>query len=268
MIKRVFVIGLDGAGNAIKDVETPNIDLVIKEGAYTFDGDTSRPPISGECWGSLFHGVPAHKHQLTNDIVKKNPYPEDSMYPSFMKLVRQEWEDCSLAAFSCWSPINRGIIEESTNCYCISKPDKELNHEITDYISKNDPRVLFVQFDDIDDKGHTYGYRSKEYYDEIKLKDDYFGQIIDAIKNAGMFDESLIIVTADHGGGGTDSKSHSSDHPDNTEIFWGCYGPNINKGFRIEEEVNIMDTAAVVAYALGINIPDTWDAKVPRGIFK
>lgn len=268
MIKRVFVIGLDGAGNCVKDVDTPNIDSLISKGAYTYDGDTSRPPISGECWGSLFHGVPAHKHEINNSIAKKYAYPEDSSYPSFMKLARQQWKDCSLATFSCWKPINTGIIEESCNCYSVSKSDKELIRDIIDYIITEDPKVLFVQFDDIDDKGHTYGYRSKEHYEEIKLKDEYIGKIIEVIKDTGMYDESLIIITADHGGGdGMNSKSHDLDHPDNTKIFWACYGPNVTQGFKIEEEVNIMDTAAVVAYALGIELPDTWDAKVPKGIF-
>jgi arylsulfatase A-like enzyme len=92
--------------------------------------------------------------------------------------------------------------------------------------------------------------------------------VLDAIRVSGVFDESLIVLLSDHGGVG---RSHGSDHPDCTTIFWGCRGPGIARGIELESplhKVNIMDTAAIVTYALGLPTPDDWDAMIPNGIFE
>jgi arylsulfatase A-like enzyme len=115
-----------------------------------------------------------------------------------------------------------------------------------------------MQLDAIDAVGHSHGYGSQEYLEQITATDALVGVVIDAIRDAGIFDESLIVLLSDHGGEG---KSHGSDHPDCMTIFWGCRGPGIASGIELENQVNIMDTAAVVAYALGIAAPAGWDAR-------
>ena len=98
--------------------------------------------------------------------------------------------------------------------------------------------------------------------EQITATDALVGVVLDGIRDAGVFDESLIVLLSDHGGFGT---SHGSDHPDCMTIFWGCRGPGIARGIEIENQVNIMDTAAVVAHSLGLTAPDGWDARIPRG---
>jgi len=77
-------------------------------------------------------------------------------------------------------------------------------------------------------------------------------------------DESLIILLSDHGGVGT---SHGSNAPDCMNIFWGCSGPGVKKGIELKEPLNIMDTSAVILYALGLPAPSNWDARIPNGLF-
>lgn len=49
-------------------------------------------------------------------------------------------------------------------------------------------------------------------------------------------------------------------------IVWGCRGPGIACGKELEETVHIVDTAAVVAEALGLSRPPGWEAVVPPGV--
>lgn len=265
---RVFIIGLDGAGNAIQKANTPNIDDFFAKGAVTYNARTSIPTISAECWGSLIHGVGPEKHKLTNSIVGTEKFPEDSLYPSFFKLARKAWPDCKLASFSCWDPINCGIIESSCDCHLVSKGDSELAPSIVEYISSNDPKILFVQLDDIDGAGHTHGYWTSDYYQQIENTDKLVGMIFNAIREANYLEDSLVILCADHGGGGGAPKSHGSQHDLDVNIFWGCRGPGVKSGTEIKSNVNIKDTAAVAAYALGLEIPETWDCKVPEDLFE
>lgn len=263
-VKRVFVIGLDGAGNAVRDAYTPCIDAFLEEAAVTYHAITSIPTISGECWGSLLHGVGPLKHGVTNEIASTKTYDEASLYPSFMKVIRSAYPESKLASFSNWNPINTGIIEPSCLCDFGSTDDDTLTEQIVEYIGSHDPKALFVQLDSIDGAGHTFGYRTPKYYEQITHVDQLVGNILEAIKNAGYYEDSLIILTADHGGGGGSFYSHGSDHYLDTNIFWACKANGIEAASIIEEAVNIKDTAAVVVTALGLECPEGWDCKVPK----
>ena len=53
--KRVFVVGVDGVrGAAIGEADTPNIDKVMEEGAWTLKAQTVMPSSSYQAWGSMF----------------------------------------------------------------------------------------------------------------------------------------------------------------------------------------------------------------------
>jgi predicted AlkP superfamily pyrophosphatase or phosphodiesterase len=258
--KRTFIIGLDGAlGRSIEKAQTPNIDALLSDGAATYSAQTVLPSASFEAWGAMFHGVGPEKHKLGGS----DPCPENTPWPSFMKVMRQQRSNANLAAFSSWEPINSQIIEQSCGCHLVSKPDPDLVADAAGFIRATPPDLLFMQLDDIDGAGHSYGYESKPYLKQITETDKLVGLIIDAIKDAGVYEESLIILLSDHGG---ECKSHGSDHPDCMTIFWACRGPDIVRGGTIGE-LNIMDTAPVVARALGLTCPAGWDARLPVGTF-
>ena len=142
-------------------------------------------------------------------------------------------------------------------------PDPELAEAAADYIRNHPPEMLFMQLDRTDSAGHAHGYGTAPYLEQIAVSDSLVGLVVDAIKDAGAFDESLIVVLSDHGG---KDKSHGSNHPDCMSTFWGCRGPGVVKGGEVNE-MNIMDTAPIVARALGLTPPDGWDGRIPAGIF-
>jgi len=261
MSNRVFIIGLDGArGSAASEAPTPHIDALLAKGVRTYSAKTVFPSSSFEAWGSMFHGVKPEKHMISNE----HPCPENTPWPSFMKLVKQRYPGCNLASFVAWEPINSRIIELSCECYRVSMSDSKLVRAAANYIRAQDPKVFFMHLDLIDAAGHSHGYRSPEYLNQITETDAHVGIVLDAIRHAHMFDDSLIILLSDHGGYGY---GHGSNHPDCMRIFWGCRGPGVAQGIELKSEVNIMDTAAVVMHALGLSVPNGWEAKVPSGVF-
>ncbi len=258
---RVFVIGLDGAiGWAVRKAHTPNIDAVLSEGVVTYSARTVFPSASFEAWGAMFHGVGPEKHRIGGG----HPIPEDVPWPSFFKVAKSAHPEFRCASFSCWEPINTHIIEPSCGCHLVSMPDPQLTAAAVEFIRKSPPNLYFMQLDFIDGAGHSFGYGSRRYLDQITATDTLVGEVIGAIQDSGLFDESLIILLSDHGGEG---RSHGSDHPNCMNIFWGCRGPGVRRGVEIEDEVNIMDTAAVVAEAFGLDPPEGWDGRVPEGVF-
>ena len=53
----VFIIGVDGAGAAFKDVETPCFDEIFSDGAVRYDAHSEDITISAQNWGSILTGV-------------------------------------------------------------------------------------------------------------------------------------------------------------------------------------------------------------------
>ena len=262
--KYVVVIGVDGAGAFFKDANTPNIDSIFENGATTYSCLTADPTISAQCWGSLMHGVVPSVHGLTNDIVSSTPYPTDSKYPSFFRVIRENDENAILASFCNWNPINVGIVENDIGVYKVGgMSDSALTAQIITYLESNTPTAMFVQFDEADGTGHSTGYGAANQLAKISEIDSYIGQIYEAYERNGMLDETLFIVTSDHGGSGN---NHGGLTDTERYVMFAAAGKTVEKGTI--EDMEIRDTAAIVLHALGYELPEKWTSRVPSGLFE
>lgn len=70
-----------------------------------------------------------------------------------------------------------------------------------EYLEKcKDRRMFFfIHFAEPDHLGHAHGENSKEYNDGIISDDECTGKIVAKLKELGLYDKTLIYVTADHG---------------------------------------------------------------------
>lgn len=261
--KHVIIIGVDGAGAFFNTTETPNIDEIFKNGAVTYDAVTENPSISAQCWGSLLHGVKCNYHGLTNAIVANTPYPTDSQFPSFFKVVRENDADARLGSFTHWNPINIGIVEDCIDVHKVGGiSDAEITTAVCDYVKKELPKLVFVQFDDVDAAGHASGYGNEAHLQKITEIDGHIAKIYDAYKSSGILDDTLFIVTADHGGNGN---SHGGTTDAETKIMFAAAGKTVKSG--IISDMEIRDTASIVLHAFGYTQPETWTSRVPSGLF-
>jgi len=64
---------------------------------------------------------------------------------------------------------------------------------------KDKPFFFFVHFAEVDHSGHGHGENSKEYNDALISNDTWTGKIIARLKELGLYDKTLVYVTADHG---------------------------------------------------------------------
>jgi arylsulfatase A-like enzyme len=70
--------------------------------------------------------------------------------------------------------------------------------EMLDQYAKK-PFFFFVHFAEVDHSGHKHGEPSKEYDDAIISGDKQLGRLVEKLKALGVYDKTLIYVTADHG---------------------------------------------------------------------
>ncbi len=261
--ERVVLIGVDGAGAFFKDTDTPNIDRIFENGAVTYEMQASTPSISAQCWGSMLLGVTPEVHRLTNSVVGASEYGGGDEFPSIFKVVRDKYPNATLASFCNWNPINVGIIENGIGVDKRSGSDAEVTKLVCDFVAENDPKLLFVHFDEVDGAGHGTGYGTQRHLDQITTSDGYIGQIYDAYEARGFIDETLFIVTADHGGSGT---GHGGDTPGEMNVMYAIAGKSIEKGTIGEMEIR--DNASIILHALGCEQPEIWTARIPDGVFE
>ena len=264
--KRVVIVGVDGAGAFFKDTPTPRLDEIFASGATTLRSKTSFPTISAQCWASLLHGVLPEYHGITNDIAEDKTlwYPVKSPYPSIFRVAREAHPEAQLASFVSWYAINNGIIEHNIGVEMgeTKDVDPEIARMTVSYLSGNAPMLLFVHFGSPDVVGEKEGFGSSAQLQAISDLDTYIGWIYDQLKLKGLLEDALFIVTADHGGKG---RSHGGDSDEERYVFLGIAGKTVAQGTIVDAETR--DVAAISAYALGLDIPETWTGHVPAGVF-
>jgi predicted AlkP superfamily pyrophosphatase or phosphodiesterase len=115
--------------------------------------------------------------------------------------------------------------------------------------------VLFIHFPLVDGMGHEYGWLSWQQLSVASRADEAFGRLLAELDARNLRSETLIIITADHGGHDT---THGSSQPEDMTIPWIASGPGIQPKV-LTTTVHTMDTAATAAFALGLDYPDDWD---------
>ncbi|MCR5464135.1 MAG: Ig-like domain-containing protein [Bacteroidales bacterium] len=263
--KHVIIIGVDGGGAFFKNTSTPRMDAIFKKGAVSYRTKTSYPTISAQCWGSMLHSVLPEFHRLTNGTVGSKPFKPDSPFPSIFRLVKEAFPNANMASFCNWNPINIGIIEDNLGVVKGTGSDPEVANKVVQYIQGNDPTLVFVQFDSVDGAGHGSGYGSARHLSAITAVDALIGNIYDAVKRKGILDETLFIVSADHGG--TPEGTHGGDTDAERYVFLGVAGKTVVEGGQIQDP-EVRDIAAISAYAFGLDFPETWTGIVPGGLFQ
>lgn len=268
----IIIVGIDGAGSFIKDADTPHFDRIFSNGAITYGALSSNPSISAECWGSMLLGVGPEIHKLTNGVVSSTPYPTDSPFPSLFRRIRTAYPKAELGSYCDWNPITYGIVENNIGVSHDTAKDDELTPIICDYIKSKNPDFLFIQLDSVDGAGHKYGYGTAEHLKRINEVDLMVDAIYSAAAEAGIINDTLFIVIADHGGtnpGNGEGGGHGGWTDGEKYVTFAATGKGINK--TEIEKMNIRDLAAIVLYSLGIEAPEFdeagWTSQIPEGLF-
>ena len=263
--KHVVIIGVDGGGYFFKETYTPNMDAIFANGSFTYTWRAVSPSISAQNWGSMLHGVLPEFHRLTNSIVASRPYPAEGPFPSIFRVVREAMPGAVLASFCNWAPVNTGIIEDGIGVEKWNGPnDPAVTDYVVEYLEKNEPTLLYVHFDSCDGAGHGNGYGSAKHLAAVSAVDGLIGQIHGVLEERNLLEDTLFMVVTDHGG--TPGGSHGGNSDAEMIIFFGVAGKTVDIETPIVDGDN-RDVAAIAAYALGVEAPETWTSRVPTGVF-
>lgn len=267
--KHVVFIGLDGWGSySMSKVDMPNVKALMDMGAWTFKKRSVLPSSSAINWASIFMGVGTEGHGYTQWGSRTPEIPsiavsEHGIFPTIFTEVRRQRPDAELGALYEWDGIAYLVDTLALNTYCQVEegPDNDsqpLTDAAVEYIRAKSPLITAVIYDNPDHVGHSVGHDTPAYYDVMSYLDGQIGQIIEATKQAGIYDETVFIVSADHGGVGTGHGGKSLLEMETPLIM---VGPAIKNVGELKSAVMQFDIAPTIAALLGVRAPQAWTGR-------
>ena len=268
----VIFIGIDGWNATCMDkADIPHIRALMDQGCWTTKKRSVLPSSSAMNWCSMFMGVSMEFHGYTTWGSATPEIPsirtnEHGICPSFYSLLRDERPDAEIGCVYEWGTIKQFIDTLSVNYY--EQADMEnktlLCEKAERYIRESHPTLLSVIFDQVDHVGHADGHDTPAYYERLHEVDGYVGRIVDAVREAGMMERTVFIVTSDHGG---IDHGHGGITLNELEAPFVICGKDIPANGEIKEAMMQYDVASVVLRLFGIDQPDFWRGKAPESIF-
>ena len=188
-------------------------------------------------WGSKTPELPSR-------VLNKN-----GIFPTVFQLLRDARPEAEIGCLYEWEGIKYfsryAVFKLSLSC-CRLQQDSERTGQYGFFLYKGEtPRSCSHLLRRPDHTGHTAGHDTPEYYEKLKELDVYVGQIVQAVKDAGMLDDTIFILTSDHGG---IDKGHGGKTMQEMETAFIISGKNIKKGLRFDD-VSMMqyDVASTIA---------------------
>lgn len=248
---RVLIISIDGLRpDTISNAPMPILDGLAQAGAYTLEAQTVFPPYTLPAHASMLTGMCPSQHGITWDT-----YTPSKGYAQGVDLFDLAHE-LGLRTVMIVSKDKLRQITEPKNLdvyrLVASSDDAAAKQAVAEIAKGFD--LMFVHFDDVDLAGHDYDWSSPKYLEAARRADEALLKLIVALESAGLRDDTLIIVTADHAGVG---ENHLENEPEIMTVPWILSGVGIRPGV-ITEPVSIVDTAATAAWIMNIPLPLEW----------
>ncbi len=224
---KVLVMTLDGMNaNVWESAYTPNIDMLIKNATYTYNGLTLGPAYNATTWSSVLTGVWPEKHKVEDETYAGNDF---ATYPHFFDYF--EANGIKTASITRDASIATQIPSDISYKATYSTDDQVIA-EAAAYIKDNaGVGAFFVQIDQALRTAETEGFdaRRAEYLKAIQYYDEQVGDIIEAVtQRSGYANENWMIVLTTNHGGNTDGTYGGNTREETTPfiIFSGDYVRN------------------------------------------
>ncbi|HVH68663.1 MAG TPA: alkaline phosphatase family protein [Gemmatimonadales bacterium] len=120
-------------------------------------------------------------------------------------------------------------------------------------LSQPERGLLFLYLPDCDRAGHAHGWMSDPYLEAAAEVDAALGLL------STWTEEAVVIVTADHGGGGVIANEHDEPHEINDHIPLIVAGPGVARRHQLTRTISLLDIPATVLWWFGVPVPDCYE---------
>lgn len=275
---KVLVIGIDGVRpDVLRQVPTPNLNALIRTGAFSERARTGVPTLSGPSWTSMVTGVWKEKHRvMSNDF----PFPANRLdrFPDFLTRIEMLAPELRTFVVADWPPLIEPWEEGAEGSAAgpvfgdaidvrvsfdggrmgWAAADERSVEAAIEELRENDPAALFVYLGNPDEVSHHTGSIEDEYRAAIGRADRSVGRLLAAVRARETYasEEWLILVSTDHGR--LPDGGHGGSSEAERTIFFIASGPRVQQG-TILTPPRIVDVAATALAYLRIGPHPEWE---------
>lgn len=216
-------------------------------GAVDWAAQTVFPSATLPAHASMLTGLEISEHGVSwnDNLASRGVMPS----PTFLTLAQQAGYRTAMVA---GKEIFRQFVQMPGMDYTFARRgDGSVADRVIELLQA-DYQVIFAHFPNPDYFGHLNGWMSDVYMFEMANTDWQVGRILTALDVLGLTDETLVILTADHGGHG---RLHGANIPEDMTIPWIMAGPGIAPG-TVLDHLRVTHTAAIALAALGLPLPE------------
>jgi predicted AlkP superfamily pyrophosphatase or phosphodiesterase len=240
----------------------PTLMQMRREGAGTWQAFTVVPSITLISHTSMLTGVQPDKHLIDWNDWK----PEKGLVQVPTVFALAKVKGLTTALFAGKEKFKHLNVPNTVDSFDVPEfAAKTVAETAAQCITEKKPNLCFIHFADSDGAGHKFGWGSPEQKQAFADVDAALKVIRDAIDKAGIANDSVIIISADHGG---HDKTHGSTRLEDMHIPWIVWGKGVKRDFEITKRVSTCDTAATALWLLGVPLPESMDGKPVASAFR
>ncbi len=264
--RHLIIIGIDGLStDGIQVARTPNIDRLIRDGAFTLSARGVMPTVSAPNWESILCGAGPEQHGVTrngwtvgNHTIDATAPDAEGYFPSIFSLLKAKRPSAGIAMFYDWEALAELFNPSAIDTKNFSDGYFQTFGKAGAWMIVEKPLLTFIYSGEPDEAGHAFGHGTPEYYRAIERVDSCLGAFLDALTTAGLYQKCNFLLVSDHGGVG---KGHGGESMEELQVPWLVAGPGVRKNCMLRNPVDAMQTAATAAYLLGIEPHEAWIAR-------
>lgn len=268
-VRRVIIVVIDGLRpDAIDAFGLDHMRALMRIGAATREACTISPSLTWPAITSLLtglhpgtHGILADSVHLPRPRVKLRPVPAlllDHGFPStaFMGAIPSLYRGIA-------SRIAKGL--GFAEARFTGANAREIARGARSTLRTQRRGLVFLHLPDADRAGHEHGWMSDAYGAAARESDTALGMLLSDTP-ALLDPHTVLIVLADHGGGGVRADHHEEAHPLNATIPLALAGAGIRP--QPLGSIGLIDVPPTVLWALGIAAPADYPGRALMEAFE
>jgi len=254
--RHVVLLGIDGlGGDWVANASAPTLHALAANGTSTLAMQNVLGTSSSQNWFAMISGTGPDQNGVYTNLWRR-PRNDSALPPTIFATWRAQRPNATIGLIHEWAGFGR-LVEDNVCDLKVSPGDYEATTDAAvAYLRSDRPDLLMVVWDLVDHAGHDYGWGSPEYYAAIATADGLVRRVLDALADAGMLDETAVIVSADHGGNARGK--HGADQLPLRSVPFLAAGAGVWVGRSVAREVRIFDIAPTVAELAGLARPAAW----------